>query len=102
MSDKEAYAEQCKAAEKAKRLEEKAALFIQQLTWSCLSGSEEDDEKIREMKEEAALLQREAQKIVNTLSQFDFKWKFHILERRCSSSYFHSSQYDRFVHESCR
>ena len=36
-----------KRAEKTKRLEEKASLFLQNLTWFCLSGPDEYEENRR-------------------------------------------------------
>ena len=60
----ENYAEQREAVEKAEELEERAALFLQHLAWSCLSDTEECQESVREMQNEAALLQLKANKIV--------------------------------------
>ena len=52
-----------KAEDKARRLEEKAAFFLQELAWSCLSSSE-NQAAFSELKEEAALLLQRAKAIV--------------------------------------
>ena len=60
----ENYAEQRESVKKAKKLEERAALFLHHLASSCLSDTEECRESVREMQKEAALLQLKADKIV--------------------------------------
>ena len=54
---KEKEKEFIKRAEKIKRLEEKASLFLQNLTWFCLSGPDEYKERIEDMKAEVNRLQ---------------------------------------------
>ena len=54
--------------EKARRLEEKASLFMQHLTWFCLtiSESDEDSRRVNQMKAEVALLEKKAKAIVKS------------------------------------
>ena len=51
--------------EKARRLEEKAELFMQHLTWFCLtiSQSDEGSRRVDEMKAEVALLEKKQKQL---------------------------------------